>query len=327
MLLCQERAVRQRDSAHVRRGSRALFWMRVWLEMRQKFRPKSPFFKLIIASNGCLNFIRSFEKRDAHEVRRTLLTIGLFTTICSGLYGQPTRAVEPLSAKMNANAATASTPVKVKVYVLLGGLVGMDGYATSAGMFQLAKMLRSLPNTSVTTFTWDKWREAYRVILANEGKAKIVVIGYSGGGSRATWLANTRPRPKIDLLISYDPSPKWQIKPIGANVKMALCYHNTRAMWLPGFGNFGGGRLINGVRGNADSQIEGPKIENFNVAEQHMLVQFDQSLHRQTIEAVRSLERSTPGRNSKLASLPRTITATHESKTPLKHLSLNQNTE
>lgn len=293
--------------------------------MRQKFRPKTPFFKLIIASNGCLNFIRSFEKRDAHEVRRTLLTIGLFTTICGGLYGQPTRAVEPLVAKMNANSATASTPVKV--YVLLGGLVGMDGYATSAGMFQLAKMLQSLPNTSVTTFTWDKWRDAYRVILANEGKAKIVVIGYSGGGSRATWLANMPSRPKIDLLISYDPSPKWQIKPLGANVKTALCYHNTRAMWLPGFGSFGGGRLTNGKRGKADGQIGRPKIENFNVAEQHMLVQFDQSLHRQTIAAVRSLERSAPGRNSQLASLPRTITANGQSKTPLKHLSLSQNTE
>jgi len=224
-----------------------------------------------------------------------------------------------------ASELTASKPVKV--YLLLGGVFGLDGPVTSTGMFALAKMLQSLPNTSVTTFTWDKWKEAYPLILENEGKAKIVVIGYSGGGSRATWLANMPPRPEIDLMISYDPSPKWQMKPIGANVKMALCYHNTAVMWLPGFGNFGGGRLINGELGNADGQSRMTRIETVNVAEQHMLVQFDQSLHRQTMEAVRSLGRSTPGQNSELASVRGTVTATQQSNPPPNHLSLSQNTE
>jgi hypothetical protein len=40
----------------------------------------------------------------------------------------------------------------VQVYLLLGGLVGSDGSVTSAGMFQLAKMLRALPDTEVRTY-------------------------------------------------------------------------------------------------------------------------------------------------------------------------------
>jgi hypothetical protein len=48
-----------------------------------------------------------------------------------------------------------------------------------------------------------------------------MVIGYSGGGSRATWLANLPAKPKIDLMVLYDPSPTWQMKAIYANVKKA----------------------------------------------------------------------------------------------------------
>src|ERR1700728_2386262 len=42
------------------------------------------------------------------------------------------------------------TVKSVQVYVLLGGLVGSDGSVTSAGMFQLTKMLRAMPDTPVT---------------------------------------------------------------------------------------------------------------------------------------------------------------------------------
>jgi len=47
-------------------------------------------------------------------------------------------------------------------------------------------------------------------------------------GSRATWLANMPSRPRIDLMVYYDPSPKWQMRSLGLNVKKALCYHNTK---------------------------------------------------------------------------------------------------
>jgi pimeloyl-ACP methyl ester carboxylesterase len=193
----------------------------------------------------------------------------------------------------------------VQVYLLLGGLVGSDGSVTSAGMFQLAKMLRALPGTKVKTYTWEKWAEAYKAILANEGKAKIVVIGYSGGGSRATWLANMPSKPQIDLMVNYDPSPKWQMKSIGSNVKKALCFHNTKPMmWMPGVGALGGGQLVGNAPGFSDRSGHG-RIESINIAEQHMLVQVDQSLHERTVKAVEALANATPARTeSRLASLP-----------------------
>jgi pimeloyl-ACP methyl ester carboxylesterase len=182
-----------------------------------------------------------------------------------------------------------AAPIRtVQVYLLLGGLVGSDGTVTSAGMFHLANMLRGLPDTTVTTYNWNNWPAAYQAILANQGRAKIVVIGYSGGGSRATWLANMPSKPRIDLMVHYDPSPRWQMKPIGTNVKKALCYHNTQPlMWVPGIGSLGGGELVASVA--AKDVLATPAIETVDIAEQHFLVQVDQSLHQRTVEAVRSL--------------------------------------
>ena len=176
----------------------------------------------------------------------------------------------------------------VQVYLLLGGLVGTDGTVTSAGMFHLANMLRELPDTTVITYNWNNWPDAYRAILANQGRAKIVVIGYSGGGSRATWLANMPSKPQIDLMVHYDPSPRWQMKPIGTNVKKALCYHNTQPlMWVPGIGSLGGGEVV--ASAAAKEVPATPAIETVDIAEQHFLVQVDQSLHQRTVDAVRSL--------------------------------------
>jgi pimeloyl-ACP methyl ester carboxylesterase len=197
---------------------------------------------------------------------------------------------EPDQTEPDQKADHPAAPITtVQVFLLLGGLVGSDGTVTSAGMFHLANMLRELPDTTVTTYNWDSWPDAYRAILANQGKAKIVVIGYSGGGSRATWLANMPSKPQIDLMVNYDPSPRWQMKPISANVKRALCYHNTNPMmWVPGIGTLGGDELVASVAAKA-GDTAGPPIETVDIAEQHFLVQVDQSLHQRTVDAVRSL--------------------------------------
>jgi len=127
-------------------------------------------------------------------------------------------------------------------------------------MFHLANMLRELPDTTVTTYNWNSWPDAYRAILTNQGKAKIVVIGYSGGGSRATWLANMPSKPQIDLMVYYDPSPRWQMKPISANVKRALCYHNTNPMmWVPGIGTLGAVSLLPARPQRQAMSLPGPR--------------------------------------------------------------------
>ena len=57
-------------------------------------------------------------------------------------------------------------------------------------MFGLGDQLKKLPNVQVTIFPWDDWQKVVNPISqATAAKDQIVVIGYSGGGTRATYLA------------------------------------------------------------------------------------------------------------------------------------------
>jgi len=163
--------------------------------------------------------------------------------------------------------------VQKHVYLLLGGLQGKDGWLTSAGMFQLRSSLAELPDVTVTTYDWPSYKKVAADIALLPKDDIVVVIGYSGGGAKATWLANLPSKPHIDLMVMYDPSPAWGMQVIGPNVKRALCYCNV----TPAFFGLGGGVL----RGR-DTQVETVKIY-----EQHMLVQVNQTLHQRTIEEVK----------------------------------------
>jgi pimeloyl-ACP methyl ester carboxylesterase len=177
-----------------------------------------------------------------------------------------------------------------QVHILLGGIGegffglpnGWDGPVTSDGMYGLAKQLEALPGVTIKTYDWGDWNQAWQASVSDKSADKIAVIGYSGGGSRATWLANDK-SPRIDLMVCYDPSPSWQMLPIGDNVLKAICYHNLNPMMPSLYGMLGGGRLL-------PSKIAGCKIIlTRNISEQHLDVQFDQSLHTATIEAVKEL--------------------------------------
>ena len=167
--------------------------------------------------------------------------------------------------------------VQKHVYLLLGGLQGKDGWVTSAGMFGLRASLAELPDVTVTTYDWPSYKKVAADIALLPKDDIVIVIGYSGGGAKATWLANLRSKPQIDLMVLYDPSPPWGMQVIGPNVKRALCYCNV----TPAFFGLGGGVL----RGR-DTHVETVKIY-----EQHMLVQIDQTLHRRTIEEVKNVSK------------------------------------
>ena len=164
----------------------------------------------------------------------------------------------------------------VAAFILRGGILpgGGDGVVSSAGMDLLGNRLTDL-GCVVSRYNWGAWLTAAQDLWrAQAAGSKIVLIGYSGGGSRATWLADLPNKPQIDLMVLYDPSPAWQMKPIGPNVKRAICYHNTTPLM------FGlGGGVLTGTT----------KIETVDIAEQHLAVQFDGKLHDLTISAVRSL--------------------------------------
>jgi len=170
----------------------------------------------------------------------------------------------------------------VHAFLLLGGLVGIDGYADSAGMEQLIPMLKAI-GVETSIYTWDHYADALPEMSALPADCRRTVIGYSGGGSRATYLANEmRGPPRIDLMVLYDPSPRWQMQAIGSNVFRALCYHNTNPMMPSLFGWLGGGKL---------EAIAGAKvqIETVEISEQHLLVQLNGDLHKRTVREVQKL--------------------------------------
>ena len=184
-----------------------------------------------------------------------------------------------IAAPPRASEMTAPAPPirkeKKHIFLLLGGLNGTDGWVTSSGMLELQSSLAALPDVEVTTYDWLFYKKAADDIALLPKDDLVIVIGYSGGGSRATWLANLPSKPKIDLMVLYDPSPTWQMKAIHANVKRALCYHNI----TPFFFGLGGGALV----GDAP-------IETVDIFEHHLLVQTDTTLHQQTIAEVRNIQ-------------------------------------
>src|SRR5262249_37342497 len=101
------------------------------------------------------------------------------------------------------------------VYLLLGGLQGQDGWVTGAGMYGLRSPLAQLPDVTVTTYGWPSYKKVAADIAVLPKDDIVIVIGYSGGGAKATWLANMPSKPQIDLMIMYDPSPPWGMQVIG----------------------------------------------------------------------------------------------------------------
>lgn len=161
------------------------------------------------------------------------------------------------------------------VYILLGGMVGADpSYAINEGMLDLGEQLGRIPGVKVTEYPWSDYERIAADHPNKEADGDLVVIGYSGGGWKATVLANEHPGLLINLMVLYDPSPAWSMRPIGDNVVRAICYHNTAPM----FGNLGGG-LLQGIT----------DIKIVDIAEEHLFVQNDQRLHDQTIAAVKAL--------------------------------------
>lgn len=165
------------------------------------------------------------------------------------------------------------------VHLLYGGLIGPDGFIDSAGMNGLADRLQALPGISVNRYMWDHYEGAAAAMQVQPPEDRTILIGYSGGGSRATYLSREYPRQIIDLMVLYDPSPKWQMVPLYSNVKRAVCYYNE----TPHMFGLGGGK-VTGMLGYTG------EIEILPIAEQHLMVQFDQQLHARTVWEVENLK-------------------------------------
>ena len=164
---------------------------------------------------------------------------------------------------------------KLFVFIMLGGFVGIDGYAVSPGILLLAHRLSTFGD--VSTHNWSSQSDVVQRIASLDPNDKVVLIGYSGGGFAITRVAeelNGNPGHRIDLLIAYDPSPTWSMRSLGRNVVRAICYCND----LPLFLGMGGAKLT-----GANT------VEVVNISEPHPVVQFDERLHKRTIAEVEKL--------------------------------------
>ncbi len=162
----------------------------------------------------------------------------------------------------------------VHVFILLGGLIGFDGYAVSPGILMLGRRLEAFGE--VTTYTWGSQREVTERVANLDPSDKVVLIGYSGGGFAITEIADelSHKQPhKVDLLIAYDPSPAWSMRSLGNNVAKAICYCNSSPLML----------------GLGGAQLRGQSVEIVSISKQHLAVQFDESLHKRTIAEIEKL--------------------------------------
>lgn len=181
-------------------------------------------------------------------------------------------ALAPAWGEDASSPAAVPPPRPTTVFILLGGLLGADGYVDSAGMWELRAPLRKL-GAAVQVYSWQHYDRVAAAIDALPANAKVVVVGYSGGGSRATWVMRMVGR-AIDLMVLYDPSPAWQMNnPFTNRVKKAVCYYNVH----PFIFDLGGGRCV------------GVQVTTIMINEPHLSVQFDRNLHGKTVAEVRRL--------------------------------------
>jgi hypothetical protein len=183
-----------------------------------------------------------------------------------------------------------ASPV-VHVSVIKGGLWGWDGNLDSRGMIDLYYSIKQIPGVDAFLWEWDQYDNVFDKLRGLSPETKRVLVGYSGGGSRITWIANLRPRQRIDLVIGYDPSPTWQMEPLTTNVQKAICYYNP--LPCPMFGGLGGGKFAG---------LPKEDIEIIPICEWHLSVQSEPNLHRHTLRAIAKL-RQVPMSDTKLKKL------------------------
>ncbi len=157
-----------------------------------------------------------------------------------------------------------------RIFIMRGGVIGIDGPLTSPGMDALGREITARTGLTPRLFNWNEWEGVADRIALIPAIDQIILIGYSGGGSRATFVCNRLAPKRIDLLILYDPSPWWQMEPVTTNVSKAICFHNQNPALL----TFGGGHL------------KGPNVVEIQISEQHLFVQSDERLHDVTIKSI-----------------------------------------
>lgn len=155
----------------------------------------------------------------------------------------------------------------------------MRGFVLT-GQFGVQGTLGSLCNVlnrlygQFTLHVWDDQAVYYE---AKRAHVPVVLIGYSLGANQAPEWARELAKP-VDLIVCYDPSRQspltWNAEQhCPRNVVRALCY------WNPSTYYYGGALLT------------GPQVEVTRINQMHLMVPFNETLHKRTIAAVEKLSK------------------------------------
>lgn len=150
-------------------------------------------------------------------------------------------------------------------------MYGQGGALTSPGMYVLGSRIKAA-RKNVAYFSARRPDLVEQAIRDINEKARVAIIGYSLGANYATWVADAVYPREIELIVAYDPTVNAPIKPLRENVKRAICYRQTGYILTSAL--FGRGVLV------------GPQVEIVNTTNDHLLVQFDEALHRRTLAAL-----------------------------------------
>lgn len=160
---------------------------------------------------------------------------------------------------------------------------GQGGWATSQGMRKLAFDLGSFGYTVVSGLN-PQYEDRFAIkqiedYANNEhGRKKVVLVSYSLGCNAAARYADLLPHVQFDLIVGYDPTVNYFLKPLGSNVKTAICYHNRSRL---GTSAIFGGAAFELVKGNAVTQLH-----TYDVYMDHTMVQNSSALHDITKNAI-----------------------------------------
>ena len=153
---------------------------------------------------------------------------------------------------------------------------GQGGWIVSGGMYNLGLRLRGL-GYSVSFHGAQEYAKVANAIDNTPDDIPCAGLGFSLGGNALAWMAQRvlRKTRKINLLVAYDPTkngPPLSEFELDDHVLRAISYKQVG--WF--FTSFAFGRGV----------LVGPQVEVVETRNEHLLVQYDESLHRRTIAAL-----------------------------------------
>lgn len=104
-------------------------------------------------------------------------------------------------------------------------LMGLGGRLTSSGVVQMYTDALRRPNVTANLREWDQWQDSVQTISELPKHSKVAVLGYSNGACTATDIAFEDFQ--VDLLVGFDRTIWLPARPLGGNVKRAICLWNV----------------------------------------------------------------------------------------------------